>query len=222
LLLLPALSALTALLATLTRLLSVLLAALAATALLSTLTALLATLVLLLLTILILLVRHFVNTPWFSTRQKTMRNGFARFLLALSFYLTEPRAMFALGHSRSSNSGFRELRVCVGRWLRGAEMEIERMKLTTLAILTIVAFPLAANADSSQPNSAPGLQGKPVTTQGEGTTGVGEPRSSRGVRGGAIGTTDAGKTGGAGTRGAADSSIPGATNPNEPVGTRRR
>ena len=34
-------------------------------------------------------------------------------------------------------------------------------------------------------------------------------------------TTDAGKTGSAGTSGAADSSIPGATNPNEPIRRRR-
>jgi hypothetical protein len=46
------------------------------------------------------------------------------------------------------------------------------MKLATLAILSAVALPLAAHADSSQPNSAPGLQGKPATTQGEGTTGL--------------------------------------------------
>jgi hypothetical protein len=96
------------------------------------------------------------------------------------------------------------------------------MKLAALALITSVAIPCAALADSSQPNSAPGLQGKPVTTQGEGTTGINEPRSAvpRGRTTGA-GTTDAGKTGGAGTRGAADSSIPGATNPNEPMGTRR-
>jgi hypothetical protein len=41
-----------------------------------------------------------------------------------------------------------------------------------------------------------------------------EPKSAKpGMTTGA-GATDAGKTGGAGTRGAADSSIPGATNPN--------
>jgi hypothetical protein len=34
---------------------------------------------------------------------------------------------------------------------------------------------------------------------------------------GSAGTTDAGKTGRAGTSGASDSSIPGATNPNEPM-----
>jgi len=97
------------------------------------------------------------------------------------------------------------------------------MKIAALAFLAAVAIPAAAVADSSQPNSAPGLQGKPVTTRGEGTTGINEPRSAA-PRGGmttGAGTTDAGKTGGAGTRGAADSSIPGATNPNEPMGTRR-
>lgn len=46
------------------------------------------------------------------------------------------------------------------------------MKLATLAILATVAFPLAAYADSSQPNSAPGLEGQPVTPHGEGTTGI--------------------------------------------------
>ena len=46
------------------------------------------------------------------------------------------------------------------------------MKLAALAIIATVAVPLAAYADSSQPNSAPGLEGKPVTTQGEGTTGM--------------------------------------------------
>ena len=93
------------------------------------------------------------------------------------------------------------------------------MKIATLALVAAVAIPVTALADSSQPNSAPGLQGRPVTPQGEGTTGINEPRSAH--PGGRMttgsGTTDAGKTGWAGTRGASDSSIPGATNPNEPV-----
>ncbi len=96
------------------------------------------------------------------------------------------------------------------------------MKLSTLAIIAAVVIPTAALADSSQPNSAPGIEGRPVTTQGEGTTGMNrgaypatngsgmmQQRNGRG-------TTDAGKTGHGGTSGASDSSIPGATNPNEP------
>lgn len=100
------------------------------------------------------------------------------------------------------------------------------MKVSTLALIAAVAIPSIALADSSQPNSAPGLQGAPVTTQGEGTTGIMEPRmmSPRETMGAGTttgaGTTDAGKTGGAGTRGAQDSSIPGATNPNEPMNSR--
>jgi hypothetical protein len=90
------------------------------------------------------------------------------------------------------------------------------MKLATFALIA-VALPTAAFADSSQPNSAPGLQGKPVTNQGEGTSGMDRTRATTG----SAGTTDAGKTGGAGTSGAADSSIPGATNPNEPIRRRR-
>jgi hypothetical protein len=99
------------------------------------------------------------------------------------------------------------------------------MKLTTLAAFAIIASPFTAYADSSQPNSAPGLEGRPLTNQGEGTTGMASDRNYPGQRGivvpGATGTTDAGKTGFAGTRGATDSSIPGATNPNEPIGARR-
>jgi len=98
------------------------------------------------------------------------------------------------------------------------------MKLATLAIIAVIVSPLAAVADSSQPNSAPGLKGAPITNQGEGTTGMASDRNYPGERRGApsaAGTTDAGKTGFAGTRGAADSSIPGATNPNEPIGARR-
>jgi hypothetical protein len=98
------------------------------------------------------------------------------------------------------------------------------MKLATVAIIAVIATPLAAVADSSQPNSAPGLKGAPVTNQGEGTTGMASDRSYPGERGrvrSSAGTTDAGKTGYAGTRGASDSSIPGATNPNEPIGSRR-
>jgi hypothetical protein len=98
------------------------------------------------------------------------------------------------------------------------------MKLVALAVLATIATPLVAVADSSQPNSAPGLQGRPLTPQGEGTTGMATDRNYPGERGmvrGSAGTTDAGKTGFAGTRGAADSSIPGATNPNEPIGARR-
>ena len=88
------------------------------------------------------------------------------------------------------------------------------MKLATLSFLAALALPLTAHADSSQPNSAPGLEGQPVRSQGEGTTGMNERRgASRPPMGAA---TDAGKTGRAGTSGAADSSIPGATNPNEP------
>jgi hypothetical protein len=48
------------------------------------------------------------------------------------------------------------------------------MKLATLALIATIAVPVAAYADSSQPNSAPGLEGRPVTTQGEGTTGMNE------------------------------------------------
>jgi hypothetical protein len=48
------------------------------------------------------------------------------------------------------------------------------MKLATLALIATIAVPLTAYADSSQPNSAPGLEGRPVTTQGEGTTGMNE------------------------------------------------
>jgi hypothetical protein len=93
------------------------------------------------------------------------------------------------------------------------------MKLSTLVLIAAVAVPAAALADSSQPNSAPGLQGKPVTKQGEGTSGMDRRVAPRATTG--AGTTDAGKTGGAGTRGASDSSIPGATNPNEPIGSRK-
>lgn len=99
------------------------------------------------------------------------------------------------------------------------------MKLATLAMLATVALPFAAHADSSQPNSAPGLQGQPVTKQGEGTTGLNERqypgKAAPNATSGMGGTTDAGKTGHGGTSGAADSSIPGATNPNEPIGNRR-
>jgi hypothetical protein len=98
------------------------------------------------------------------------------------------------------------------------------MKLATLAIIAVIVSPLAAVADSSQPNSAPGLQGAPVTKSGEGTTGMSSDRAYPGEQGrtrSRTGTTDAGKTGYAGTRGATDSSIPGATNPNEPMGSRR-
>ena len=98
------------------------------------------------------------------------------------------------------------------------------MKVVTFALLVAAAMPLASYADSSQPNSAPGLEGRPVTTQGEGTTGINEQaypgKSAPNLLAGR-GATDAGKTGTAGTTGAADSSIPGATNPNEPIGTRR-
>lgn len=91
------------------------------------------------------------------------------------------------------------------------------MKLAalTFAVATL-AFSAPAFADSSQPNSAPGLEGQPVRSQGEGTTGL-ERRAPARTTGSA---TDAGKTGRAGTRGASDSSIPGATNPNEPMGRR--
>ena len=92
------------------------------------------------------------------------------------------------------------------------------MKLSMLALAAVIAIPTVALADSSQPNSAPGLQGQPLTNQGEGTTGINEPRSampSHQTTG--SGTTDAGKTGRGGTSGARDSSIPGATNPNEPM-----
>jgi hypothetical protein len=95
------------------------------------------------------------------------------------------------------------------------------MKVVALTVLTAIAIPFGAHADSSQPNSAPGLMGRPVTTQGEGTTGINEPSTAAPRAGTTTGTTDAGKTGRAGTRGAADSSIPGATNPNEPIGSRR-
>ncbi len=93
------------------------------------------------------------------------------------------------------------------------------MKLSTLILIAAVAAPTAALADSSQPNSAPGMQGKPLTHQGEGTSGMDKRVSPRATTG--SGTTDAGKTGQAGTRGATDSSIPGATNPNEPIGSRK-
>jgi hypothetical protein len=53
------------------------------------------------------------------------------------------------------------------------------MKLAMLALVATVAFPLAAFADSSQPNSAPGLEGQPVTSQGEGTTGMDNSRAYR-------------------------------------------
>jgi hypothetical protein len=98
------------------------------------------------------------------------------------------------------------------------------MKLASLAIIAVIVTPLAAVADSSQPNSAPGLEGAPVTKYGEGTTGTSTDRAYPGEQGrthSRTGTTDAGKTGYAGTSGATDSSIPGATNPNEPIGSRR-
>jgi hypothetical protein len=100
------------------------------------------------------------------------------------------------------------------------------MKIAALVLLAIVALPFAAYADSSQPNSAPGIEGRPVTSHGEGTTGTqrrvapGTTGSGSMMRSGA-GTTDAGKTGHGGTAGASDSSIPGATNPNEPMGRRK-
>lgn len=93
------------------------------------------------------------------------------------------------------------------------------MKLSLLAAVVAVAIPTMALADSSQPNSAPGLEGRPVTTHGEGTTGINRHASPATNGSGMMrsgGTTDAGKTGRAGTSGASDSSIPGATNPNEP------
>jgi hypothetical protein len=93
------------------------------------------------------------------------------------------------------------------------------MKFSTLALVAAVVVPASALADSSQPNSAPGLQGQPVTKHGEGTSGMDRRVSPRATTG--AGTTDAGKTGGAGTRGASDSSIPGATNPNEAMNSRK-
>jgi len=94
------------------------------------------------------------------------------------------------------------------------------MKLSTLALIAAVAIPTAALADSSQPNSAPGLEGQPVTPRGEGTTGMNRPMMApRDTTG--SGTTDAGKTGRGGNWRARDSSIPGATNPNEPIGSQR-
>jgi len=96
------------------------------------------------------------------------------------------------------------------------------MKLTTAVLITaIAAIPAAAFADSSQPNSAPGLEGQPVHSQGEGTTGMNRARAEHRPMTNGSGTTDAGKTGYGGTRGASDSSIPGATNPNEPMSSRR-
>jgi hypothetical protein len=98
------------------------------------------------------------------------------------------------------------------------------MKLAMLALVATIAVPLAAYADSSQPNSASGLEGQPVTSQGEGTTGMnrgaypGTMSSGRTTTG--AGTTDAGKTGRGMMGGASDSSVPGATNPNEPMGRR--
>jgi hypothetical protein len=57
------------------------------------------------------------------------------------------------------------------------------MKLATVIFVAALAIPTAALADSSQPNSAPGLEGQPVTNQGEGTTGMN--RSSEGTTGSA-------------------------------------
>jgi hypothetical protein len=114
------------------------------------------------------------------------------------------------------------VRACDTLASREVIMENLLMKLSMLVLAAAVAIPTIALADSSQPNSAPGLEGRPVTNQGEGTTGSNEPRSAmpsnRTTTG--SGTTDAGKTGHAGTRGAQDSSIPGATNPNEPMRNR--
>jgi hypothetical protein len=95
------------------------------------------------------------------------------------------------------------------------------MKLALLALAATLSLPLVAHADSSQPNSAPGLKGQPVTPQGEGTSGI-DQRAYPGTRGTTgSGTTDAGKTGWTLSPGASDSSIPGATNPNEPMGMHR-
>ena len=97
------------------------------------------------------------------------------------------------------------------------------MKLALLALAATLSLPLAAHADSSQPNSASGLEGQPVTPRGEGTSGMSQRAypgtRMRGTTG--SGTTDAGKTGWSRSPGASDSSVPGATNPNEPIGTRR-
>lgn len=109
--------------------------------------------------------------------------------------------------------------------IKGVFRKAKTMKLAMLALVATVAFPLAAYADSSQPNSAPGLEGQPVTSQGEGTTGMNRsayPGTTTGMRSRTTGsgTTDAGKTGNGGMSGSSDSSIPGATNPNEPMGRR--
>ena len=98
------------------------------------------------------------------------------------------------------------------------------MKLSSMMLAAALLIPTAALADSSQPNSAPGLQGAPVKSQGEGTSGMNNGPQHKGTmqsRTTGSGTTDAGKTGHAGTSGASDSSIPGATNPNEPMNSRR-
>lgn len=96
------------------------------------------------------------------------------------------------------------------------------MKLTTFALAAVIAaIPAVAFADSSQPkpdpNTAAGKQiQKQDSMQKQGTMKSAPHSTTTGS-----GTTDAGKTGKAGTSGASDSSIPGATNPNEPVKSKK-
>ena len=94
------------------------------------------------------------------------------------------------------------------------------MKIATLALIATVAFPLAAYADSSQPNSAPGLEGQPVTSQGEGTTGMNN-RVSTGTSsmGMSRATTGAGITDTVRTR--RERAYDGSMFPNEPIDGRR-
>jgi hypothetical protein len=89
------------------------------------------------------------------------------------------------------------------------------MKIAMLALIATVAVPLAAYADSSQPNSAPGLEGMPVTSQGEGTSGM-DNRAYRGSGNMGMyrspGMTDTGRS----RRGAFDGSM----NQNDQMGRR--
>jgi hypothetical protein len=95
------------------------------------------------------------------------------------------------------------------------------MKLVTLAFAAaIAAIPSVAFADSSQPkpdpNSAAGKQMQKQESMQKQGAAKQQPRATTGS-----GTTGAGMSGKAGTSGAADSSIPGATNPNEPMQSKK-
>ncbi len=92
------------------------------------------------------------------------------------------------------------------------------MKLSTLALVAAtVALPAAAFADSSQPNSSPGAAA-PATqmqkNQGAKSGTTGAPAADSSVPGATNPNTSPAKSRTTGSGGAGDSSVPGATNPN--------